>query len=458
MPVSTQDSTSAPQRQLLGPVRATVFIVSSMLGAGIFLLPSSLSRFGTIGILALVVSGFGALALGVSFGALASKLGSAAGPYGFAEDAFGRRVGFWTAWMFWLSAWTGTSAIVTVWVSYVGFLLPREMSTVEQLAVAAIGLFTPALINFAGARAMSRAQSVALLVSCIPIVILVAVGPFSITRDFLGPFNTSGQPALLAIAAALPVTVFVFVGVEAVAVLADEIENPRRNVMRATVVGVLVCLVVYVLTTAVVMGTVAAEDRRSGLCSFSLCMSYLFGTPLAGTLMAVAAVLAGFSGLVGWALLSGEAPKSAAQDTMFPAVFARVTSRGVPMTGILLSQAMAAAVVLPVLLGGSGGLKVLDIVLSVAGIAAGVVFLVTVMADIAETRKSGTGLSWPRRVGVVVALGFSVAVMVASSIEAVEHMQAVVVLLLWLAIGAVTLRLVDRRSPGDAPREAHAPR
>ena len=128
------------------------------------------------------------------------------------------------------------------------------------------------------------------------------------------------------------------------------------------------------------------------------------------------------------------------------------------MTGILLSQAMAAAVVLPVLLGGSGGLKVLDIVLSVAGIAAGVVFLVTVMADIAETRKSGTGLSWPRRVGVVVALGFSVAVMVASSIEAVEHMQAVVVLLLWLAIGAVTLRLVDRRSPGDAPREAHAPR
>ncbi|HOB49836.1 MAG TPA: amino acid permease [Mycobacterium sp.] len=454
----TQASASPPQRQLLGPVRATVFIVSSMLGAGIFLLPSSLSKFGTIGILALVVSGFGALALGVSFGALASKLGSAAGPYGFAKDAFGRRVGFWTAWMFWLSAWAGTSAIVTVWVSYVGFLLPREMSAAERLAIAAIGLFAPVLINVAGPRAMSRAQSAALLISCIPIVILVTAGPFSITRDFLGPFNTSGQPALLAVAAALPVTVFVFVGVEAVAVLAEEIENPRRNVMRATVVGVLVCLVVYVLTTAVVMGTVSAEDRKAGLCSFSLCMSYLFGTPLAGTLMAVAAVLAGFSGLVGWALLSGEAPKCAAQDRMFPAVFARVTRRGVPMTGILLSQAMAAAVVLPVLLGGSGGLKVLDIVLSVAGIAAGVVFIVTVIADIAETRKSGTGFSLPRRVGVVVALGFSLAVIVASSIEAVKHLQAVLVLLLWLAIGGVTLRMLKTDSREDALPESQPPR
>lgn len=443
--MTAQDSQAPPQKQLLGPVRATVFIVSSMFGAGIFLLPSSLSKFGSIGIVALVVSGAGALALAVSFGSLASRLGAAAGPYGFAKDAFGRRVGFWMAWMFWLSAWAGTAAIVTVWVSYVEFLMPREMTTPERLAVAAVGLFAPVLINVAGPRAMSRAQSAALLISCIPVAILITAGPFSITRDFLGPFNTTGQPAVLAIAAALPVTVFVFIGVEAVAVLAEEIENPRRNVMRATVMGVLICLIVYVLTTAVVMGTVSTDDRRSGLCSFSLCMSYLFGTPLAGTLMAVAAVLAGFSGLVGWALLSGEAPKCAAQDEMFPAVFARVTRLGVPMTGILLSQAMAAAVVLPVLLGGSGGLKVLDIVLSVAGIAAGVVFIVTVIADIAETRKSGAGFSLPRRIGIVVALGFSLAVMVSSTIEAINHLQAVVVLLAWLAVGAALVRILDLR-------------
>lgn len=429
-----------------------------MLGAGIFLLPSSLSEFGAIGIIALVVSGVGALALAVSFGALASKLGSAADPYGLANDAFGPRVGFWTAWMFWLSAWAGTSAIVTVWVSYVEFLLPDEMSSVQRLAVAAIGLFAPALINFAGPRAMSRAQSAALLISCLPIVILVVAGPFSITRDFLGPFNTSGQPALLAVAAALPVTVFVFVGVEAVAVLAEEVENPRRNVMRATVTGVLICLVLYVLTTAVVMGTVSAEDRQAGLCSFSLCMSYLFGTPLAGTLMAVAAVLAGFSGLVGWALLSGEAPRCAAQDGMFPLMFARVTRRGVPMLGILISQAMAAAVVLPVLLGGSGGLKVLDIVLSVAGIAAGMVFIVTVVADVTETRKSATGFSLPRKIGVVVALGFSLAVIASSALEAAKHIQAVVVLLVWLGIGWVTLRRMPSCSRGDTRREGHPAR
>lgn len=441
-----QDAPASAQRQLLGPVRATVFVVCSMFGAGVFLLPSSLSRFGSVGIIALVLSGLGALALAVSFGALASRLGAAAGPYGFAKDSFGRGIGFWTAWMFWLSAWAGTAAIVTVWVSYVEYLMPRELSSAERLAVAAIGLFVPALINIAGARAMSRAQSAALLISCVPIAILLTVGPFSITREFLGPFNVSGQPALLAVAAALPVTVFVFIGVEAVAVLAEEIVDPRRNVMRATVMGVLICLFVYVLTTVVVMGTVASDDRRSGLCSFSLCMSYLFGTPLAGELMAIAAVLAGFAGLIGWALLSGEAPKCAAQDEMFPSAFARVTRRGVPMMGIVLSQAMAAAVVLPVLLGGSGGLTVLDIVLAVAGIAAGAVFVVTVMADIAETRKAGARLAWPRKAGVVVALGFSLAVIVSSTMQAMKHPQAVVLLVLWLAIGASTLWRLNQRS------------
>ena len=440
-----------PQRQLLGPVRATVFVVSSMIGAGVFLLPSSLSRFGSVGLVALVVSGLGALALAVSFGSLAAKLGPAAGPYGYAKDAFGPGVGFWMAWLFWLSAWAGTSAIVTVWVSYVDFLTPHEESTPERLAIAVFGLFAPALINLAGPRAMSRAQSAALLISCIPIAILITVGPFSVTRDFIGPFNVSGQPALLAVLAALPVAVFVFVGVEAVAVLAEEIDDPRRNVMRATVMGVLICLFIYLVTTAVVMGTVPADDRTSGLCSFSLCMSYLFGTPLAGQLMAIAAVLAGFSGLVGWALLSGEAPKCAAQDRMFPALFAQVTRRGVPMTGIVISQALAGVVVLPVLLGGSEGMTVLDIVLSVAGIAAGAVFVVTVIADIAENRKSGTPLSPIRKLGVVVALAFSLAVIVSSGVAAAKHPQAVVVLVAWLGLGAVTL-LMLRPAGADGGR------
>ena len=120
------------------------------------------------------------------------------------------------------------------------------------------------------------------------------------------------------------------------------------------------------------------------------------------------------------------------------------------MTGIVLSQALAGAVVLPVLLGGSEGMTVLDIVLSVAGIAAGAVFVVTVLADIAETRKSGTPMPLLRRVGVVVALGFSLAVMVSSGIAAAKHLQAVVVLLAWLLIGGLTLLKLGSKDIGTA--------
>ena len=121
-----------------------------------------------------------------------------------------------------------------------------------------------------------------------------------------------------------------------------------------------------------------------------------------------------------------------------------------PMTGIVFSQALAAVVVLPVLLGGSEGMTALDIVLSVAGLAAGAVFVVTVIADIAETRKSGTRLSPARKLGIVVALGFSLAVMVSSGIAAAQHLQAVMVVVVWLGLGAVILlKLRPAEADGD---------
>jgi len=430
-------------RQVLGPVRATILIVSSMLGAGVFILPKILSKFGPIGIVALIGAGLGALALAVSFGALASRMGSAAEPYGIAKEAFGRQIGFWTAWMYWLSAWAGTTAIAAVWVGYVDFLTPDDLPAGWLLAAAAFALWMPVLINGAGAQALARVQTFALLLACGPIAVLIVIGPFSITREFLGPLNVSGSPAPFAVAAALPAAVFVYIGVETVAVLAERVRDPRRNVMRASVIGVLICIFIYVAATTVVMGTVPGEERRSGLASYSLSFSYLFGSPLAGQVMAATAITAGFGGLVGWALLSAELPKCAAQDGMFPPVFARVTKRTVPMTGIIISQAIATAVVVPILLGGDDGKEVLEVALSVAGVAAGTVFAVTVLADIKGIRESAAPASPARKAGVIVALGFSLFVVASATIETLGSVQSILVLLLWLAVGAATLRWLN---------------
>lgn len=117
-----------------------------------------------------------------------------------------------------------------------------------------------------------------------------------------------------------------------------------------------------------------------------------------------------------------------------------MTERGVPLTGIVISQAMASAVVLPVLVGGEGGEKVLEVVLSIVSLAVGAVFLVTVLADIHEMRTSGTPPRLIRKAGIVVALGFSLAVILSAAIETVENPESLLVLVLWIAIGAGILR------------------
>ncbi len=102
-----------------GLIVATALVVGSIIGVGIFNLPTSLAAYGPISLVSMALTTVGALALALLFAALSRRLPADGGPYAYARVAFGNGLGFANAWSYWITAWAGNAAIAVGWVFYV---------------------------------------------------------------------------------------------------------------------------------------------------------------------------------------------------------------------------------------------------------------------------------------------------------------------------------------------------
>src|SRR5918998_1488384 len=95
----------------LGLTGATALVVGSIVGVGIFNLPTSLAAFGPISLISMGLTTIGAIALAMLFAALSRRMPADGGPYAYARVAFGDRTGFASAWSYWVTSWAGNAAI-----------------------------------------------------------------------------------------------------------------------------------------------------------------------------------------------------------------------------------------------------------------------------------------------------------------------------------------------------------
>src|SRR5438093_42382 len=98
---------------------AIALIMGSIIGVGIFNLPTSLAGIGPITLVSMALTTVGAIALALMFAALSRRLPADGGPYAYSRAAFGNPLGFANAWSYWITAWAGNAAIAVGWVLYV---------------------------------------------------------------------------------------------------------------------------------------------------------------------------------------------------------------------------------------------------------------------------------------------------------------------------------------------------
>src|SRR5215467_8040720 len=129
-----------------GLMAAMALIVGSIIGVGIFNLPTSLAAYGPITLWSMGLTTVGALALALLFASLSRRLPADGGPYAYARAAFGN------AWSYWITAWAGNAAIAVGWVLYVEYFINKGQNKWISVLLVLIGLWLPALVNLSGVK------------------------------------------------------------------------------------------------------------------------------------------------------------------------------------------------------------------------------------------------------------------------------------------------------------------
>ncbi|MBQ1089898.1 amino acid permease [Streptomyces sp. B93] len=339
--------TGTPPRAALGLPAASALVIGSVIGTGVFALPSALAPYGPIALVAFVAVTLGALALALTFGALSKRATASGGPYVYAREAFGEFAGFLNAWSYWITAWAGNAAIAVAWVGYVEVFVNTGHGRAYSVLIALTGLWIPAAINLTGVRNTGAFQVITTVLKFVPLVFMATIGLLFIDPDNFGAFNASGQSALGAISAAGAIALFSYLGLEAASVVAGRVRDPERNVPRATVYGTLVCAVIYILGTLAVFGTVSHARLGESGAPFTDAANNILGGSWAGDAVAVAAIVSGIGALNGWTMLCAEMPYAAARDGLFPGAFAKLRgANDVPVFGIVASTVLASLITL----------------------------------------------------------------------------------------------------------------
>ena len=135
----------------------------------------------------------------------------------------------------------------------------------------------------------------------------------------------------------------------------EVVENPSRNVPRATLLGVALSACVYVGSTAVIFGLVPAEQIAKSPAPFETAVAAAIGAGPA-LVMAFCAMVKAAGALGGWTLLTAESARAAAEDGLFTRMFARVDRRGIPVAGLVAVGILMTAMEMFALAPSLGGL------------------------------------------------------------------------------------------------------
>ena len=238
------------------------------------------------------------------------------------------------------------------------------------------------------------------------------VGLFYIKSGNYTPFNTSGQSALGAIGGGMAIALFSYLGVECAAVAAAKVRDPDRNVGRATVLGTIATAVVYMLSLVAVFGILSGTQLASTSAPFSTAVNAMFGGQVWGDVMAAVVIVSGIGALNGWTMIVAEMPLAAAKDGLFPERFKRLSRKGVPAFGIVVSTALASVAMIINYVGGSDGQTVFTTLVLMTGITAAIPYAFSALAQLKWRFIDHRKMETPRFVRDIVVAGISLVVSV----------------------------------------------
>ena len=347
----------------------TALVVGNMVGSGIFMLPRTLSEVASpAGVLtAWLVTGVGVLMIALVFGNLAlRKPDLTGGPQIYAKELFKTGSnssvlsGFMSSWGYWIGNLVGNIAIITTFAGYLSTFFPVLVNQAELFTIGSFTLKVGNALTFLvytlllwfvhfiilnGLENAGKINLVATATKVIGFLLFIVIGLFAFQKANILPFvaprydeighsiGLLGQVNNAAVA-----TLWAFVGVESAIVFASRAKK-SIDVKRATILGLLMALAIYVGISTLVLGMLNHDALVASDKPLIDAISTVLG-PIGGKILAAIGLISLFGSTIGWVMLSAEIPYQAAKQGLFLPSFLKVNKKGIPVFSMIITNGL----------------------------------------------------------------------------------------------------------------------
>ncbi len=235
---------------------AVLLGIGSMVGAGIFIVIGEAGSIaGNIVWLSFVFGGLAAMLSGYSLAKLSMAYPSRGGiveylTQGYGEGVFSGSAGV----LFYLSQLVAIAAVAKSFGAYAVTLMPIDHTWQDLFAVGIVLLFI--MINLVGASLVARFENIIVIIKLSILVFFSVVALFFIDPTLL---SVADMPPVNNIFFAIGLTFFAYQGFSVITNTVEDMEDPKKNMLRAMLIAIGLVGLLYVITSIAVLGNLPLD-------------------------------------------------------------------------------------------------------------------------------------------------------------------------------------------------------
>ncbi|RKD34696.1 APC family permease [Thermohalobacter berrensis] len=315
---SIKTNNSDNLKKEIGLIDAISVVIGIVIGSGIFFKASMVFKSaGTpmLGLLAWVIGGLITMASALTIAEIATAIPKTGGVFAYLKELYGEKWAFLFGWVQTFIYIPGAgAALAIILATQATYFIP--MTEIQQKLLAITVLLTIIVGNILSTKLGSRIQFISTIGKLVPIFIIIIFGILNGTNNNLLTSST-GTVTVTGFGTAILGTLWAYDGWISVGNIAGELKNPKKDIPKAIIFGILTIIIVYVLINLAIIKVIPVENVVKSVAPASDAANKIFGSA-GGNLISAGILISIFGALNGYLLTGVRIPFAMAKNGLLP--------------------------------------------------------------------------------------------------------------------------------------------
>lgn len=325
----------------MGLFSIILFGFNGIIGSGIFLLPGK--AYASIGPASILVMLFDAIlvaSIAFCFAEVACLFEKNGGPYVYAKEAFGDFAGFEVGFLKWITSITSWAVVAAAFSEALSTITPISLPKQKIISITLVTVLT--CLSLLGIKTSKLLNNVVTIGKLVPLIIFIVVGVFFLNFEnfhfndmnkFFVPVE--GTTIMQSFGQSAITMFYAFTGFEAIAIAAEDMENPKKNLPKAIVIVIILVTIFYLLIQSISISVLG--DKLSTVdAPIQEAFNVMIG-PAGKYLVAVGTIISIGGINIASSIVTPRSAAAVADDGILPKIMSKKNKNNVAYMSVILS-------------------------------------------------------------------------------------------------------------------------